>query len=188
MFVVQNSSHPLNRGPCLEQFCNWNFKFHHLKLVTSLHKNKYHQCFSWTSSGLWTPSGHPLDILGTLYGQLLDTFLTPSGHLLDTLWTCPDVQRVSKRCPEDVQRVSRGRPEDAFRTSFNFECWNLIFCLQNCSTFGVQSHLAVCNCPFILPLLSNHNFTFVLCNEFCCNFNYFLCESPEGYYYIVIYY
>ena len=28
----------------------------------------------------------------------------------------------------------------------------------------------------------------VLPNEFCCNFNYFLWESPTAYYYIVIYY
>ena len=102
---------------------------------------------------------------------------------------CPEgVQRMSRGRPEGVQRASRGCPEDSLRTSFNFGCWNLIFCLQNCSTFGIQSQLAVCNCPFVLPLLSNHNFTFVLCNEFCCNFNYFLCKSPEGYYYIVIYY
>ena len=36
-------------------------------------------------------------------------------------------------------------------------------------------------------LLFNHNYTFVLHNELCCNFNYFLWKSPASFYYIILY-
>ena len=101
--------------------------------------------------------GDPLDPSGCP----LDILWISSGHPLDMLWNPPDTLWTSS------------------------ECWNLKFYLWNCSTSHVQSHLAICDCLFLLLILSNHNFKFVLSNEFCCNFNYILWESPASYYYFL---